>query len=44
MWVFHNTKKRMPLVLNKEDESQWLEGIPPEFFMGCEPELVGEKL
>jgi len=34
----------MLLILSKEDEGQWLEGIPPEYFVGREPELVGEKV
>lgn len=44
MSYIHNTKKRMPLVLTKEDEALWLEGTPPEYFVGREPELVGEKV
>lgn len=44
MNYIHNTKKRMPLVLKKEDEQAWLEATPPEYFVGREPELLGEKV
>jgi len=43
-YLYHNTKKRILLVLIKEDESQWLEGTPPEYFVGREPELVSWKV
>jgi len=32
------------LILAKEDESKWLEGTPPDYFAGREPELLGEKV
>ena len=44
MSYIHNTKKRMPLILSKEDESQWLDGTPPEYFIHREPELLTEKV
>ena len=44
MSYIHNTKKRMRAILSKEDEGQWLEGTPTDYFVGREPELVGEKV
>jgi putative SOS response-associated peptidase YedK len=32
MAEIHNTKKRMPVVLKREDESKWLQHEPIEHF------------
>ena len=36
----HNTKKRMPVILNRANEQEWLNGQPLESFAKCEVELL----
>lgn len=41
----HNTKKRMPLILTRNDEQHWLEGqLPEDYFIQHVPELLAEKV
>ena len=43
MSEIHNHKKRMPLVLNEEQESQWLSGQNVLDFQSAEVELIASK-
>jgi putative SOS response-associated peptidase YedK len=43
MRFIHNTKKRMPLILSRENEKLWLEGsVPDDYFINMVPELKAD--
>ena len=44
MSEIHNTKKRMPVILAKEQEELWLNEVPVEEFMQCDPPLIAKKI
>lgn len=43
MSEIHNTKKRMPLILNLDNEKEWLNGKPKEHFIKPNVQLIAEK-
>ena len=46
MAEIHNTKKRMPILLTKQNQYTWLDDIPVEYFLYPEydPPLESENL
>ncbi|NTW32470.1 MAG: SOS response-associated peptidase [Bacteroidetes bacterium] len=43
MSVIHNSKKRMPVILNKDNELNWLSNYPFENFKQIDTELIALK-
>ncbi len=43
MAEIHNNKKRMPVVLNRSQEENWLKGEEIDDFRKCKVELKAEK-
>jgi putative SOS response-associated peptidase YedK len=44
MQVIHNHKQRMPLVLEQQQEANWLSGTDITAFLPCNPHLLAHKL
>ena len=44
MAEIHNHKKRMPIILNSENETDWLKGNDIKNFKNCDLELLAEKV
>lgn len=44
MSEIHNSKKRMPLILSKENEQNWLNNESLSYFYDCNPQLRAEKI
>ncbi len=44
MSEIHNTKKRMPVILSKEQEMLWLNEVPVEEFRRSDPPLIAKKV